>query len=226
MQFIETIAGSLLASGEIHATNRADFAVMKERLHQVERAQLSFAAAASHELRTPLHQINAAATLLRHSLHAASGESSGSLNLYSSDQVTSVPAAPIAMSPKDHLEAVAQLEIIETNGMALGSILENIIDTLDVGRMTARMEESATAQSTIPIDRGAQFTDLANTLEDVIRDAVELETKARRVAGVKGLEDVEIILEMLPRVRGGWLMATDGGPLARSVAPGAGWRRS
>src|SRR5689334_22196182 len=45
--------------------------VLKEKLHKAERAQLNFAGAASHELRTPLHQLNAAASLLRHSLHAA-----------------------------------------------------------------------------------------------------------------------------------------------------------
>jgi hypothetical protein len=32
---------------------------------------------------------------------------------------------------------------------------------------------------------------------------------------VKGMDDVEVILEVLPRVRGQWLMFDDKGPLAR-----------
>src|SRR5690348_5608165 len=112
---------------------------MKEKLHQAERAQLNFAAAASHELRTPLHQINAAAALLRDSLRAAMGEPSSEENLdpSSASAATSPRSAPptlVAVSLEDQSEALAQLETIETNGLALGHILENIIDTLDIGR--------------------------------------------------------------------------------------------
>jgi hypothetical protein len=40
------------------------------------------------------------------------------------------------MSLDDRVEALAQLEIIEAKGLALGQILENIIGTLDIGRFS------------------------------------------------------------------------------------------
>ncbi|WWC88243.1 uncharacterized protein L201_003149 [Kwoniella dendrophila CBS 6074] len=197
MQFVETIAGSLLAS------------VMKERLHRAERAQLNFAAAASHELRTPLHQINAAASLLRMALH-------GVLE-HEGDTMPKV-------SREDRIEALAQLEIIEANGLSLGGILENIIDTLDIGKMASKVEQVQTnADGTaIPPDllrpRGsANITDFAEVLENVVDDAMRVEAKTKRIATGTGLENVEVILEVLPRNRGTWKMSSDSGPLARAL---------
>ncbi|OCF44334.1 hypothetical protein I317_01779 [Kwoniella heveanensis CBS 569] len=199
LQFVETIAGSLLAS------------VMKERLHQAERAQLNFAAAASHELRTPLHQINAAASLLRTALHG----------------VLEGPHHDGAFVPKismeDRVEALAQLEIIEANGLSLGNILENIIDTLDIGKMASNIDANATAPVGTPVhpdllrSNNAKVTDFAEVLESVVDDAMTMEAKARRISSGKGLEGVEVILEVMPRRRGGWKMSSDPGPLARSL---------
>jgi signal transduction histidine kinase len=239
---------------------------MKERLHQVERSQLNFAAAASHELRTPLHQINAAATLLRsvleHTLHSPI-QTHPALNPQSSKnpplQVEPNSAAKdhASFSSEDKIDAISQLEIIEANGLALGQILENIIDTLDIGRMTNRAElqvEREAAKnirnstrpdpSLSPGDEAANITtraepvgidlakmtdtgheekrsrsaaDLPQIMEKVVNDCVEMEAKSRRVAGKSPMEDVEVILEVLPRHRGGWLMSDDPGPLARYV---------
>lgn len=191
---------------------------MKEKLHQAERAQLNFAAAASHELRTPLHQINAAASLLRHSLHAAMDQPGEELSVeLASTKATKSPSPiPVPVSLEDRVEALAQLEIIEANGLALGHILENIIDTLDIGRLSARFEAEAKPDgASVPPKSKGRTQDLALVIEDVVKDAVELETKSRNVAGVKGMDDVEVILEVLPRVRGQWLMFDDKGPLAR-----------
>ncbi|RSH83027.1 hypothetical protein EHS25_005737 [Saitozyma podzolica] len=188
MQFVETITGSLLAS------------VMKEKLYQVERAQLNFAAAASHELRTPLHQTYAAAALLRDSLRAAMGEPSFEENLDpSTDSAQTSPRCP-PPTP-------VALEIIETNGLAFGHILENIIDTLDIGRMSERLDGNGDLQPSVP----------ANVLEGIIKDAFDLETKSRSVAVAEGLEDVEIILEVSPRVGGRWLATDDAPPLASAL---------
>jgi signal transduction histidine kinase len=290
-------------------------AVMKERLHQAERAQLNFAAAASHELRTPLHQINAAASLLRATLQNGflTPKSSPSLGLSPPKQPlveSPLPLPPLAQPPldkpsdetpktskdetikvvqppasapggsttsglplkrsKDGLErpslrhlpsddkadALAQLEIIESNGMALGTILENIIDTLDIGRLTSRLEtklvpgllDPARAQSLqqTPIQtpgeaqtartggdgkKGAGAKEAEErlvtatfdeVLEKVVMDCIALEERSRKihgstVGGAKGLEDVEVVLEVLPRGRGGWKMAQDPGPLSRYV---------
>ena len=165
---------------------------MKERLHQAERAQLSFAAAASHELRTPLHQITAAATLLRSTLQPALGRSSDSTSSHSARSIASqgssrrpsaqerrdsdgsvdsnpddpvgpvtrsgsvdsdVPLRPTlrSISSEDRIDALQQLDIIETNGLALGTILENLIDTLDIGRLTSKLESKvASLDSVIP----------------------------------------------------------------------------
>jgi signal transduction histidine kinase len=192
---------------------------MKEKLHQAERAQLSFAAAASHELRTPLHQINAAASLLRHSLHAAMDQLGGEMPVeLASSTVRNPPSpVPVSVSLEDRVEALAQLEIIEANGLALGHILENIIDTLDIGRLSARFEAEVNPDggAAVPPKPKGRTQDLALVIEDVVKDAVDLETKSRNVAGVKGMEDVEVIVEVLPRVRGQWLMFDDKGPLAR-----------
>nr|XP_019013177.1 uncharacterized protein I206_02675 [Kwoniella pini CBS 10737]OCF51958.1 hypothetical protein I206_02675 [Kwoniella pini CBS 10737] len=197
MQFVETIAGSLLAS------------VMKERLHRAERAQLNFAAAASHELRTPLHQINAAASLLRMALHAVL-ENEGN----------ETPR----VSREDRTEALSQLEIIEANGLSLGGILENIIDTLDIGKMASKIDHVQTNPdgTVIPPDllrkkESATITDFADVLENVVDDAMRVEAKSRRIATGSGLEDVEVILEVLPRNRGGWKMSSDPGPLSRAL---------
>ncbi|WWC63013.1 uncharacterized protein I303_105611 [Kwoniella dejecticola CBS 10117] len=197
MQFVETIAGSLLAS------------VMKERLHRAERAQLNFAAAASHELRTPLHQINAAASLLRMALHGVL-ENEG-------DEMPKV-------SRDDRIEALAQLEIIEANGMSLGGILENIIDTLDIGKMASKIDQVQTNPdgTVIPPDLlrskdATNIVEFTEVLENVVDDAMRVEAKSRRIATGSGLEDVEVILEVLPRHRGGWKMSTDPGPLSRAL---------
>ncbi|ORY31773.1 hypothetical protein BCR39DRAFT_525320 [Naematelia encephala] len=221
IQFVETIAGSLLAS------------VMKERLHQAERAQLNFAAAASHELRTPLHQINAAATLLRVCLDpaltspAVSPPVSTDMASPRSPQSPRQPGSPSSskvLASEDRIEALAHLEIIESNGLALGNILENIIDTLDIGRMSGRMDEAVALldgqmpAGAIPGANEQRWTDLAQVLEKVVESAIESEIKTRKIAGLDGLENVEMILEMLPRNRGGWLMTNDSGPVARALS--------
>ncbi|WVQ96575.1 hypothetical protein IAU59_003680 [Kwoniella sp. CBS 9459] len=199
LQFVETIAGSLLAS------------VMKERLHQAERAQLNFAAAASHELRTPLHQINAAASLLRTALHSV---------LETTHHEGGITPK---MSVEDRMEALAQLEIIESNGLSLGNILENIIDTLDIGKMASVTAAAATAPDGTPLQPdllrlgNIKVIDFSEVLESVVDDAMTMEAKARRVSSGKGLEGVEVILEVMPRGRGGWRMSSDPGPLARSL---------
>ncbi|ODN74183.1 hypothetical protein L202_07633 [Cryptococcus amylolentus CBS 6039] len=197
LQFVETIAGSLLAS------------VLKERLHKAERAQLNFASAASHELRTPLHQINAAASLLRSFVQPMFDSMRG-------DEVVHVPA-------EDRVEIVQQLEIIESNGLSLGNILENIIDTLDIGKMASKMDTGGTIPSLVHKDTATgkeaapRLTSLVEVLEKVVEDAIELESKSRKVSGGKGMDQVEVILEVLPRKRGGWLTTRDVGPLARAL---------
>lgn len=226
MQFVETIAGSLLASGQSMFSPSVlgpillipYDTVMKEKLHQVGRAQLHFAAAASHELRTPLHQINAAASVLRHSLHAAMGQVGGEMPVDPTSPTVPHPSppTPVAVSLEDRVEALAQLEIIEANGLALGHSLENIIDTLDIGRLSAGFEaETSPDRAAGPAKPRGRTNDLAQVVEDVVKDAIDLETKSRNVAGVKGMDDVEVILEVLPRDRGLWLMFDDKGPLAR-----------
>ncbi|WWC96361.1 hypothetical protein V866_003228 [Kwoniella sp. B9012] len=210
MQFVETIAGSLLAS------------VMKERLHRAERAQLNFAAAASHELRTPLHQINAAASLLRMALHGVLDvDQEGGLNTHDIQQ----GEVTLKVSQDDRIEALTQLEIIEANGLSLGGILENIIDTLDIGKMASKIEQVQTNPdgTVIPPDLlrprdKADITDFTEALENVVDEAMRMEAKTRKIATGSGLEDVEVILEVLPRNRGGWKMTTDPGPLSRALS--------
>ncbi|WWD18838.1 hypothetical protein CI109_103293 [Kwoniella shandongensis] len=205
LQFIETIAGSLLAS------------VMKERLHQAERAQLNFAAAASHELRTPLHQINAAASLLRSTLHAVLKTPTGTPASEHSEQ--SLASSVAIITAEDRLDALAQLEIIEANGLSLGSILENIIDTLDIGSSNAALHDptSSTTNNSGKKEK-AEIVDFGEVLENVVRDAITLETKARRIQGAKSLDQVEVIVEVLPRNRGGWLINKDMGALSRALS--------
>ena len=203
---------------------------MKERLHRAERAQLNFAAAASHELRTPLHQINAAASLLRSALDAqlsTPAESPSVMNINTPPFILPSPERiSSTLSPEDRLEVLSQLEIIEANGSSLGHILENIIDTLDIGRLSSRLEEQKEMQAKKdgpgsknqePVTHHRK-TDFAKVLEEVVNGAVAMESKARRVSGGKPMDEVEVILEMTPRHRGGWLMTDDSGPLSRYVA--------
>lgn len=184
--------------------------MLKERLYQAERAQLNFAAAASHELRTPLHQINAAASLLRSALDQA---------LPSFETPPEDPSTP-SSDKSVHSEILAQLDIIESSGASLGSILENIIDTLDVGQINRKTEpkESTTESAVVNIDEVDDNTpiyDLAETIESVMMSTIAAEARDRRIAGDNRLDDVEIILEMVPRSRGGWKMLDQPGPLAR-----------
>lgn len=185
--------------------------MLKERLYQAERAQLNFAAAASHELRTPLHQINAAASLLRSALDQALAS------------FETPPSEDPSTSPSDksvHSEILAQLDIIESSGASLGSILENIIDTLDVGQINRKTEpKESTTQSAVEnideVDDNTPIYDLAETIESVMMSTIAAEARDRRIAGDNRLDDVEIILEMVPRSRGGWKMLDQPGPLAR-----------
>jgi len=288
---------------------------MKERLHQAERAQLNFAAAASHELRTPLHQLTAAATLLRAALQpvldsprglvgsasptrgaspmpvdpvVAAAENATGMEAISSEHGPMVredsadgPSSPTSASRSSHsdssgvaprrppfksiasedrLDALQQLETIEMNGLALGTILENLIDTLDIGRLTNKLEtkvinkqaagdptglqavgpdalgqtgfpgaagisigtgsDPAARQPAAPTSAGAgkqdAVTSLDQVLESVVMESVTLEERMRKVHGKPGgMEGVEVVLEVLPRNRGGWGMAQDPGPLMR-----------
>ena len=147
----------------------------------------------------------------------------------------------------DKADALNQLDLIETNGIALGTILENIIDTLDIGRLTTRMETKVVPgfldpnQMKSPIDGMSSLGSAASghngttvtvkatvtasfdeVLEKVVMDALTFEERTRRIqAGFSkgeiksGMEDVEVVLEVLPRNRGSWKMAQDPGPLAR-----------
>ena len=193
--------------------------VMKERLLLAERAQLNFAAAASHELRTPLHQMNAAAALLRASLQSSLAQSPGaSPELLNPNEVPTIKAKPdrIQLARDDNKEAISHLEVIETNGVALGQILENIIDTLDIGRAsTITPKTDATDPSAMLPAKPEEMHNMSDLVEDVVRDCIMNESKARRVTGEKGLEDVEVIVEFIPRLRGRWMLATDPGPLSR-----------
>jgi hypothetical protein len=126
---------------------------------------------------------------------------------------------PSRLSRDDRKEAAAHLEVIESNGDALGQILENIIDTLDIGRAVSTgrpngpegLNLAAALQPVVP----DEMYNLSDVLEGVVKNAIMHESKARRVAGEKGLEDVEILLEVMPRLRGRWILATDPGPLSR-----------
>ena len=321
LQFVETIAGSLLASGEFRREpwryEARLISVMKERLHQAERAQLNFAAAASHELRTPLHQLTAAATLLRAALQPVLDTPRGSIGSISPpldasrrlsvDPVIADATAATGMeaisaehetvarklsvdragvstpssasrstrsnssgvahrrppfksiASEDRLDALQQLDTIEMNGLALGTILENLIDTLDIGRLTSKLEtkvinkqaagdgtglqavgpdalgKTATDGAGVSLGSGsdpAARTPTANdsgssgkqdavmnldqVLESVLMESVTLEERMRKVQGKSGgMEGVEVVLEVLPRNRGGWGMAQDPGPLMR-----------
>ncbi len=108
-----------------------------------ERAQLNFAAAASHELRTPLHQIAAAASLIKGSIHSlfnGSGAApphdsetiSSASQTINTPELSSSPTGGIGRMATDEQreEVYNQLEIIDFNGQALSQILGNIIDTL------------------------------------------------------------------------------------------------
>jgi hypothetical protein len=163
------------------------------------------------------------------------------------------------LAAEDRADAMSQLEMIEANGLALGQILENIIDTLDIGRVSSMIEEGAAATfssglpgaqaanaagghdvgmpgatgnpDTVghtmiartggggksPKDADESRVDLSKLLEEVVRQTIELENKSRRIAGKESLDKVEIILEVAPRTRGQWMMATDPGPLIRCV---------
>ncbi len=198
---------------------------MKERLHLAERSQLNFAAAASHELRTPLHQLNAAATLLRSALlpHLSTPRDSPTLEALKSQFITAPGISSAGTMPaEDRVEALAQLEIIEANGLSLGNILENIIDTLDIGRLSSRhdvkLEDEGPGRwvnhDATPAPRAKDF---GQVLEKVVTDALALESKSRRVQGGRPMDEVEVILEVTPRQRGGWMMTDDSGPLVRHV---------
>ena len=186
--------------------------MIKGRLYQAERAQLNFAAAASHELRTPLHQINAAAALLHQSLdslgisHPAPVPSNEMSELGITDIAAINPSPSLLMA--DKVEALAQLEIIEMNGINLSQILDNIIDTLDVGKVASRPAVYSTSAK-------GQKSNLSDVLEHIVEEAINNENQARRVSGQPSLNKVEVIMEILPRERGGWIMAADPDPIAR-----------
>ena len=55
----------------------------------------------------------------------------------------------------------------------------------------------------------------AEVIEQVVTEALAMEGKSRRIHGGPLMEDVEVILEMTPRARGGWMMTDDSGPLLR-----------
>lgn len=142
-----------------------------------------------------------------------------------------------------------QLDVIETNGLALGQILGNIIDSLDIGRSIQAVEgggkpviapsstlsslkESSSAGgpkapsmgknptspgSPAPAPAQPELTDFGLILEDVVLDGMNLEHRMRSLVGQDGIDKVEVILEVLPRSRGGWMVKDAPGPLLRFV---------
>lgn len=90
--------------------------------------------------------------------------------------------------------------MIDSNSLLLVGILENVIDILDVGKMFEFWGIENDYMLDIVILRDILWVvSLFVVLEKVVDDVMELELKMRCVVGGKGLEDVEVILEVLLR---------------------------
>jgi hypothetical protein len=213
----------------------------------------------------------------------------GAINIDGSDEQ---PNGPPGLDEEQRQDAAIQLDVIETNGLALGQILGNIIDSLDIGKsiqsrpgevpplkpqglsktpinaststmvlspgssglkidiadpnthaaltalksptdennssssssfLTGSAEAGATsskpgASDIVAPQEGpakADLVDFALELEKVVLDGMTLEHRMRTLAGQEGLDKVEVIVEVLPRTRGGWQVRNNAGPLLR-----------
>jgi hypothetical protein len=123
-------------------------------------------------------------------------------------------AADIPHAAETRQEIAHQLDVIEANGAALSNILENIVDTLDVGRLAPKRGRSSTAMASGEDQVLTEMVSLSAMLEEVTNEVMATNAKLRRVAGGDP-DNVEAILEVIPRERGGWLMGRDDGPLRR-----------
>jgi hypothetical protein len=157
----------------------------------------------------------ASAAALRIALGAAaySPGSSPTAEQTPSEDASEVTEAPDSTINSDTRAEIAhQLDVIEANGLALSSILENIVDTLDVGRLAPKKSRNAGPSGEEEVL--TEMVSLSDMLEEIMNEVMATNNKLRKVAG-GAVAKVEAILEVLPRVRGGWLMGRDDGPLRR-----------
>lgn len=120
--------------------------------------------------------------------------------------------ADSSINAETRAEIAHQLDVIEANGMALSSILENIVDTLDVGRLAPKKSRNAGTGGDEEVL--TEMVSLSDMLEEIVNEVMATNEKLRKVSNGASTK-VEAILEVLPRARGGWLMGRDDGPLRR-----------
>lgn len=182
LSFVETMCGTLMASAQ------------RNKMAAIEQSQRLFASLANHEVRTPLHQLLSSNSLLKQLATSAddSGENGGEASI----------------SPALKQEIALLCDTLESSGRTLESLLNDVLDFLDVGGEHAEERDLARKgpqRDPIPME---------TVMFEVVQEAWEAEAKRRAVSG-ESMDGVEPIIELVPRETGKWQLDRDKMPLQR-----------
>lgn len=191
--FVENICGTLQAGS------------LRNRLTVLEQSQRAFAALTNHEIRTPMHQILSTANLIRSAV--LEGTPPGS---------PSCSGAP-GWSLERRNEFAMLCNTLETSGHALEGILNDVLDYLDVS--ADHHDDSKHDGEELGFNKGDgddSGLKMDTLLAQGMLQAYKAEDKVRSIAE-SSMSDVEVILEVIPRSAGSWVLLRDSTALMRAI---------
>lgn len=98
-------------------------------------------------------------------------------------------------------------DTLEDSGRSLTNIIDSILQFLEIGRSVAESKAHAPKGDASP---SAEL--VGDMLTEIVEEKARLE---HRIASSKPRGHVEMMVEVLPRDRGGWILLQDAGPLRR-----------
>jgi hypothetical protein len=125
-------------------------------------------------------------------------------------QANSVESSHMMMADELKKEIKELCDTLDSSGRSLDSLLNDVLDFLDVGGEHAEERDMAR--------KGPQKAaePMENVMSEIILEAWEMEARNRGVTG-GSMDDLEVFLEIMPREAGSWQLDRDKLPLQRSV---------
>jgi len=125
-------------------------------------------------------------------------------------QANSVESSHLMMADELKKEIGELCDTLDSSGRSLDSLLNDVLDFLDVGGEHAEERDMAR--------KGPQKAaePMENVMSEIILEAWEMEARNRGVTG-GSMDDLEVFLEIMPREAGSWQLDRDKLPLQRSV---------
>jgi hypothetical protein len=125
-------------------------------------------------------------------------------------QASSIKSEHLVMTEELKREIGELCDTLDSSGRSLDSLLNDVLDFLDVGGEHAE-ERDASIKG---LQKAAE--PMEDILSEIIQEAWDMEARNRSVTG-GSMDDLEVLLEIMPRQTGSWKLDRDKLPLQRSV---------